>query len=48
MMEAFAILGFIFGLVAFVRIEKLIKTLKEKNILQEITKKNNLVTSNAQ
>jgi hypothetical protein len=35
MMEAFAILGFIFGLVAFVRIEKLIKTLKEKNILQE-------------
>ena len=35
MMEAFAILGIIFGLVAFVRIEKLIKTLKEKNILQE-------------
>ena len=34
-MEAFAVLGFIFGLVAFVRIEKLTKTLKEKNILQE-------------
>jgi len=34
-MEAFAVLGFIFGLVAFVRIEKLTKTLKEKNILQD-------------
>ena len=29
-MEAFGILGFIFGVVAFVRVEKLTKTLKEK------------------
>jgi hypothetical protein len=34
-MEAMAIIGFIFGLVAFVRVEKLIKTLKAKNILDE-------------
>jgi len=34
-MEALGILGFIFGLVAFVRVEKLIKTLKQKNILDE-------------
>ena len=34
-MEAFGILGFIFGLVAFVRMEKLTKTLKEKGILEE-------------
>jgi len=34
-MEAFGILGFVFGLVAFVRMEKLIKTLKEKGILEE-------------
>ena len=35
MMEAFGILGFVFGLVAFVRLEKLTKTLKEKGILEE-------------
>lgn len=34
-MEAMGILGFIFGMVAFVRVEKLIKTLKQKNILEE-------------
>ena len=34
-MEAFGILGFIFGVVAFVRVEKLTKILKEKNILEE-------------
>ena len=34
-MEAFGILGFVFGLVAFVRMEKLTKTLKEKGILEE-------------
>ena len=34
-MEAFGILGFVFGLVAFVRMEKLTKTLKEKGILDE-------------
>ena len=34
-MEVFGILGFVFGLVAFVRLEKLTKTLKEKNILEE-------------
>jgi hypothetical protein len=33
-MEAFGILGFVFGLVAFVRLEKLTKTLKDKNILE--------------
>jgi len=33
-MEAFGILGFVFGLVAFVRLEKLTKTLKERNILE--------------
>ena len=34
-MEAFAILGFVFGLIAFVRTEKLRKTLKQKGILEE-------------
>ena len=34
-MEAFAIMGFIFGLIAFVRVEKLTKTLKEKEILEK-------------
>ena len=34
-MEAFGILGFVFGLLAFVRMEKLTKTLKEKGILEE-------------
>jgi hypothetical protein len=34
-MEAMGILGFIFGLIAFVRIEKLTKTLKEKRILEQ-------------
>ena len=33
-MEFIEILGFVFGLVAFVRVEKLVKTLKEKNILE--------------
>ena len=34
-MEALAIIGFIFGLAAFVRVEKLIKTLKEREILNQ-------------
>ena len=34
-MEALGVLGFVFGLAAFVRVEKLIKTLKEKNVLEE-------------
>ena len=34
-MEPFGILGFILGVVAFVRVEKLTKTLKEKNVLEE-------------
>ncbi len=34
-METFAILGFVFGLIAFVRTEKLTKTLKQKGILEE-------------
>jgi len=34
-MEAMGMLGFVFGLIAFVRIEKLTKTLKEKRILEE-------------
>ena len=33
-MEVFGILGFVFGLLAFVRLEKLTKTLKEQNILE--------------
>lgn len=32
-MEAMGILGFIFGMVAFVRVEKLIKTLKASGVL---------------
>tara|TARA_X000001036_G_scaffold399722_1_gene403586 strand:+ start:1465 stop:1587 length:123 start_codon:yes stop_codon:yes gene_type:complete len=35
MMETFAILGFIFGLIAFIRTEKLRRTLKQKGILEE-------------
>ena len=31
-MEALGILGFVFGLIAFVRVEKLVKTLKEKGV----------------
>ena len=34
-MEAMGILGFVFGLIAFVRVEKLTKTLKEKGIIEE-------------
>ena len=34
-MEAMGILGFVFGLIAFVRVEKLTKILKEKGILEE-------------
>ena len=34
-MEAFGILGFVFGLIAFVRVERLVKTLKEKGVLEE-------------
>jgi len=34
-METFAILGFIFGLIAFIRTEKLRRTLKQKGILEE-------------
>ena len=34
-MDGLAVIGFVFGLVAFVRVEKLIRTLKEKGILEE-------------
>jgi hypothetical protein len=37
-MDALAVVGFVFGimgLVAFVRLEKLVKTLKEKGVLEE-------------
>ena len=34
-MEAFGILGFVFGLIAFIQTQKLTKTLKEKGILKE-------------
>jgi len=34
-METFAIMGFVFGIIAFVRLEKLTKTLKQKGILEE-------------
>ena len=33
--EALGIIGFIFGLVAFVRTQKLIKTLKENGVLDK-------------
>ena len=33
-MEVFGMSGFVFGLLAIVRVEKLTKTLKEKNILE--------------
>ena len=34
-MEAFGIVGFVFGLLAFLRTEKLIKNLKEQSVLDE-------------
>jgi len=34
-MEGLAVMGFIFGMVAFVRLEKLIRTLKERGILEK-------------
>lgn len=34
-MEVMGILGFVFGLIAFVRVEKLTKTLKDKKILEQ-------------
>ena len=34
-MEAVAIVGFVFGLIAFVRTERLAKTLKQKGDLEE-------------
>lgn len=41
-MEGLAVIGFVFGMlgiVAFIRLEKLIKTLKSKGILEESYKK---------
>ena len=34
-MEAFGILGLVFGLIAFTQTQKLTKTLKQKGILEE-------------
>lgn len=34
-METFGILGFVFGLIAFMRLEKLTRTLKKQGILEE-------------
>ena len=34
-METFGILGFVFGLIAFVRLEKLTRALKKQGILEE-------------
>lgn len=34
-MEALGIIGFVFGLIAFVRVEKLTKALKQKGVLEE-------------
>ena len=34
-MEAFGILGLVFGLIAFIRVQKLTSRLKEKGILEE-------------
>ncbi len=39
MFEVFAIVGGVFGLIAFVRLEKLIKTLKKKEVLEKNYKK---------
>ena len=34
-MEALGVIGFVFGLIAFIRIEKLIRSLKEKGVLDQ-------------
>ena len=34
-MDGLAIIGFVFGLIAFIRVEKLTKTLKEKGVLDD-------------
>lgn len=34
-LEAFEVLGFVFGLLAFLRVEKLIKNLKQQGVLHE-------------
>ena len=34
-MEAFGIVGFVFGLIAFVRAERLTNTLKQMGVLEE-------------
>ena len=34
-MEAFGIVGFVFGLIAFVRTERLTKTLKQTGVLEQ-------------
>jgi len=34
-MEVFGLLGFVFGLLAFLRVEKLIKNLKQQGVLHE-------------
>jgi hypothetical protein len=34
-MEALGVIGFVFGMVAFVRTQKLIKTLKENGVLDK-------------
>jgi hypothetical protein len=34
-MEGLAVIGFVFGLVAFVRVEKLTNTLKKKGLLDQ-------------
>ena len=33
--EAFGVVGFVFGLIAFVRTERLTKTLKQKGVLEQ-------------
>ena len=48
-MEGLAVMGFVFGMVgvvALVRLEKLTKTLKQKGILEGITKKSNALFQN--
>ena len=46
MMEAFAILGFVFGLIAFVRIEKLTRTLKKREFWKRITRRSKSLFQN--
>ena len=44
-METFAILGFVFGLIALIRTEKLRRNLKQKGILEKNNKEEKCIVS---